>query len=168
MSTELAFSTTQQNYRHLMTYFPTGVTVVTSADAASCPYGLTCSSLTSICLQPPTLMVSLTSRSETLRHALGNGVFGVNLLGAQAVDTAQRFAAPSLDRFAGLPWRASPLGAPWLLEAVTATADCTIWRTMEVGDHTLLFGVVHNAEVPGGVPLLYGRRHYHQWQSETG
>ena len=39
---------------------------------------------------------------------------------------------------------------------------------MEVGDHTLLFGVVHNAEVTGGVPLLYGRRRYHQWQAEAG
>ena len=168
MSTELAFSTTQRNYRHLMTYFPTGVSVVTSADAASSPYGLTCSSLTSICLDPPTLMVSLASRSETLRHALENGAFGVNLLDTQAIETAQRFAVPMPDRFSGLAWRASPLGVPWLLNAVTATADCTVWRTMEVGDHTLLFGVVHNAEVSGGVPLLYGRRRYHQWQAEAG
>jgi hypothetical protein len=35
---------------------------------------------------------------------------------------------------------------------------------LQVGDHTLLFGLLRNLEVPGGRPLLYGLRSYQEWR----
>jgi flavin reductase (DIM6/NTAB) family NADH-FMN oxidoreductase RutF len=125
---------------------------------------MTCSSLTSVCLEPPTLLVSLTTGSATLRWALERGAFGITLLEVEAQELAKQFATPALDRFAGLTWTLSPLGTPWIEQSMTAAADCEVWRSMEVGDHTLLFGVVRNVRVRGGNPLLYGLRRYHGWQ----
>jgi flavin reductase (NADH) len=163
-SVETVRTATQHEHRNLMTYFPTGVAVVTAADDRDTPYGMTCSSLTSVCLEPPTVLVSLTSNSATVRHALVRGVFGITLLDLEAQEVARRFATPALDRFAGLSWTFSPLGAPWIEHCMTAAADCDVWRSMAAGDHTLLFGVVRNVRVRGGTPLLYGLRHYRGWQ----
>lgn len=163
MFTDLVGAVPAHEHRHLMSFFPTGVSVVTAADRSGSPYGLTCSSLASICLQPPTLLASLTSGSATLKRALERGVFGVVLLHAEARDIAQLFATPGPDRFAGLDWSPSPLGTPWLTAAMTAAADCEVARSVEVGDHTLLFGVVRNVEVCGGTPLMYGLRDYGRW-----
>jgi flavin reductase (DIM6/NTAB) family NADH-FMN oxidoreductase RutF len=165
MTTEMLETATGHEHRQLMTYFPTGVTVITAIDDDGEPTGLTCSSLTSICLEPPTVMVSLRTISRTTRHALARARFGATLLEAGAQEIAQRFATPALDRFAGLAWTRSPLGVPWIMEWMTAAADFELWKSMEVGDHTLLFGLVRNVRIRGGTPLLYGLRRYQGWQS---
>jgi flavin reductase (NADH) len=164
MSTATVRAASPNELRSLMAYFPTGVTVVTALDDRNTPYGMTCSSLTSVCLEPPTVLVSLTTSSATLRHAVERGAFGVTLLDGKAQEVAKRFAAPALDRFAGLSWTFSPLGTPWIEQSMTAAADCDVWRSMEAGDHTLLFGVVRNVRVRGGNPLLYGLRSYSGWR----
>lgn len=161
MPAETVRSASQHEHRSLMTYFPTGVTVVTAVDDRNIPYGMTCSSLTSVCLEPPTVLVSLTTGSATVRYARARGAFGITLLDVEAQDLAQRFATRAPDRFAGLTWTFSPLGTPWIEQSMTAAADCAVSRSMEVGDHTLLFGVVRNVRVRGGSPLLYGLRRYH-------
>src|SRR4051794_2297448 len=112
MAVETVRTASQHEQRSLMTYFPTGVTVVTAIDEQNTPYGMTCSSLTSVCLDPPTVLVSLTTTSATLRYALERGVFGLTLLDVEAQDVAKRFATRALDRFAGLAWTPSPLGTP--------------------------------------------------------
>lgn len=149
--------------RQLMAYFPTGVTIVTSVDDHGRPAGMTCSSLTSVCLDPPTVMVSLRTASHTARQVLARLAFGIALLNGGAQDIARRFAAPVQERFAGLDWVSSPLGVPWLVDCVTAVADFQLRQHLHVGDHTLLFGVLRNLEVPGGAPLLYGLRSYQEW-----
>ena len=163
MITQTLDTATRDQHRRLMAYFPTGVTVVTAIDDSGEPSGMTCSSLTSICLDPPIVMVSLTTTSRTVRHALVRGTFGTTLLDAGAQEVAQRFAAPATDRFAGLAWTRSPLGVPWIADGMTAAADFDLWRSTEVGDHTLLFGMVRNVEIRGGAPLLYGLRRYQGW-----
>lgn len=162
-SAELSATTPQLQQRLMMAYFPTGVSVVTAADDEGRPYGITCSSLTSVCLDPPTVLVSLTTRSMTLHHALRQGTFGITLLDADGGGLAHRFAAPLVDRFAEVGWRRSPLGTPWLDPGMTAAADCEVANSIEVGDHTVLFGRVCNVTVPGGSPLLYGLRTYRGW-----
>jgi len=77
-----------EDYRDLMCSFPTGVSVVTAADEDGRPWGLTCSSLSSVTLAPPTLLVCLASRSPVLAVARASGRFAVNLLHARAHATA--------------------------------------------------------------------------------
>ena len=67
MSTELVGAAVAREHRHLMTYFPTGAPVVAAMDGAETPYGITCSSLANSCLEPPTLLASLGTRSRTLQ-----------------------------------------------------------------------------------------------------
>jgi len=108
--------------RRLMSAFPAGVVVVTAVDPAGRPHGMTCSSLVSVTLTPPTLLVCLRTDSRTCHAVVSSAVFVVNLLRDKARAVAELFAAPVADRFDQVRWTPSPLGmrsrspntaAPW-------------------------------------------------------
>ena len=87
-----------EGFRALMTRFPTGVTVVTAMDGGGRPQGMTCSSLASVCLRPPTLLVCLRTLSATQRAVEATGAFAVNLLhsGGRTLDFLPYAAAHEL------------------------------------------------------------------------
>jgi len=147
-----------------MSSFPTGVVVFTTLDGEDRPWGLTCSSLASVTLTPPTLLVCVKSSSETLNAACSSGLFGVNLLHARGQRAAEVFAGPIADRFAEVPW--TPFGRyrlPYLAEDAFAFATCRVAGTMVAGDHTIVFGEVAEVTHTADVPLLYGMRQFSSW-----
>jgi flavin reductase (DIM6/NTAB) family NADH-FMN oxidoreductase RutF len=155
---------TEAGFRDLMSCFPTGVAVVTSLDEAGRPQGMTCSSLASVCLQPPTLLVCLRSDSCTCDAARRGGAFAVNLLAETGRHVAEGFASrPAGKRFTDVAWAASPAGLPWLTEHTAATADCTVTDAVAYGNHTVLIGRVDRLVVGQDGPLLYGLRQYVGW-----
>ena len=151
-------------YRTLMAGFPTGVAVVTTM-AGGAPRGMTCSSLCSVTLTPPTLLVCLRSASPTLAAVLDRTGFAVNLLDGRAAPTAQLFASGVPDKFDRVDWWLDQgWGGPRLPGAAHAAANCRVVRTELVGDHVVVFGEVDELWLGGsGDPLLYGRRRYAAW-----
>ena len=93
-------------FRLAMRNLASGVAIVaTGTDKAR--RGLTVSSVTSLCMEPPCLLVGINTNSETHDAILTNGSFGVNLLGSDE-DLALRFGLyyPRIGRleyWAGLP-----------------------------------------------------------------
>ena len=115
--------------RTFMSGFPTGVVVVTGAGADGEPFGLTCSSLISVTLTPPTLLVSVHVRSRTLAAIRCRAAFGVNLLHARARPAAELFASRGSDRFASARWTPRGRhGLPWLTEE-------WLWEVVPLPDH---------------------------------
>ncbi|WP_080678073.1 flavin reductase family protein [Salinispora pacifica] len=148
-------------FRTFMRGYVTGVAVVTSTGADDQPHGLTCNSLASVTMDPPTLLVCLDTCSGTLAAIRERDSFMVNLLHAAARQTAEMFAAPRPDRFGAVAWRLSPRRAlPWLAEDAFAAAECDVVDLRTVGDHVVVFGRVVKAAGGEGRPLLYGRRSY--------
>ncbi|WP_251076470.1 flavin reductase family protein [Streptomyces sp. NBC_01525] len=151
-------------FRSLMSGFATGVAVVTTLGPDGCPYGLTCTSLSSVTASPPILAVCLTTQGETLRALLDCGAFAVNLLHEQGQHAAEVFAKPVADRFAEVVWQPSPnAGLPRLAEDAFATAECQVTRVLEVGDHTMVLGMVTGVTQTPATPLLYGGRRFAVW-----
>ena len=156
---------TSTNYRTLMSEFPSGVAVITAMDDEGQPWGMTCSALCSLCVDPPTLLCCLRATSVTLERILQAGNFAVNLLHSRAQDTAALFGSgPSTpERFDNTAWEDGFAG-PHITEHAHAIADCRLSRTVEGGTHTILFGEVFNIAIRDGfTPLLYGRRRYSSW-----
>jgi flavin reductase (NADH) len=149
-----------QDYKDLMSTFPTGVAVVTSIDNSGRPRGMTCSSLSSVTLVPPTLLACLRTGSATLHAVQDHRGFAVNLLHAQGRHAAELFSSPVGDRFSRIRWRPSCSGLPWLVADAFALAECTVSGTVEVGDHTVVFGEVDEVTMTPGTPLLYGIRRF--------
>ncbi|MEW9520525.1 flavin reductase family protein [Streptomyces tubercidicus] len=152
--------------RSLMARFPTGVTVVTAFDGARRPWGLTCSSLSSVTLRPPTLLICVRSGSPTLDALLESGRFAVNLLDESGRSAAELFASGAPDRFDRVHWQDIPDGGgPHLPHDAHAVADCRVVQLQEVGDHTVVFGEVEQSAIwtPTPRPLMYGLRGYAVW-----
>lgn len=156
-----------QHYLDLMSAFPTGVAVVTSLDAEGEPRGMTCSSITSATLLPPTLLVCLRIGSATLEAIASNGGFAVNLLHAGGQRAAEVFARPGPNRFAQVSWRPSRSGFPWLVDDAFAMAECQVSDVVTVGDHAIVLGEVREITQTAGTPLLYGLRRFASWPNAS-
>ncbi|MFI2612895.1 flavin reductase family protein [Kitasatospora sp. NPDC018619] len=152
------------DFRALMSDFPSGVAVVTALRPDGTPRGTTCSSLSSVTLSPPTLLVCLDGRSDTLAAVRDTGRFAVNLLHDGGRRAAETFAAKVPDRFERVGWRPAPgSGLPWLAEDALALAECRVSGLLETGDHTVVLGRVAAVVRAPGAPLLYGRRQFSRW-----
>jgi flavin reductase (DIM6/NTAB) family NADH-FMN oxidoreductase RutF len=155
----------QDTYRSFMSAFPTGVAVITTVDPDGEPRGCTCSSLSSVSLDPPILSVCLGRHSGTLAAVRAHRHFGVNLMGAGGRGVAELFARPptpgQFDQVSWLPDGSAPV--PRLTWGAIGFASCRAAATQTIGDHVVVFGEVELADSSGGVPLLYGVREFADW-----
>ncbi|WP_211277658.1 flavin reductase family protein [Couchioplanes caeruleus] len=150
-----------------MSTFPSGVAVVTTSDLDGQPWGMTCSSVCSVTLEPPTLLLCLRRGSPTLTAMLRRSTLAVNLLHTRGRATADLFASGNPHRFDLVRWSADPeAGGPHLVDDAHAIADCRISRTVSAHDHIVVFGEVLRVQHPvvaDPSPLLYGLRQYSSW-----
>jgi flavin reductase (DIM6/NTAB) family NADH-FMN oxidoreductase RutF len=146
-------------FKAFMGSFYTGVTVVTSIDGTGRPHGLTCNSMVSVALDPPTLLVCLNKRCGTLTAVRQSGFFAVNLMAERGQAAAELFASPAPDRFGAVEWeRGARTGMPVLTEDAFATAGCAVTGMHWVGDHAVVFGRVLELTHEPESPLVYGKR----------
>ncbi|MET8544776.1 flavin reductase family protein [Kitasatospora sp. NPDC004799] len=154
-----------EEFRTMMSGFPTGVSVVSATGPDGVPKGMTCSAVCSVSLDPPTLLVCLRDGSPTLEAVTGSGLFAVNLLHEDARGTAELFASGNPDRYQLLPWEQTPDAAgPHLVRDAHTVADCAVVLTQRVGDHVTVYGEVRRVvrrHPPR--PLLYGLRQFRAW-----
>lgn len=152
-------------FRTMMSGFPTGVSVVSATDPDGLPRGMTCSAVCSVSLDPPTLLVCLRDGSPTLEAVTDSGLFAVNLLHEDAQGTAELFASGDPDRFQLLPWEQTPDAAgPHLVRDAHTVADCGVVLTQRVGDHVTVYGEVRRVvRRHHQRPLLYGLRQFRAW-----
>lgn len=149
-----------------MATFPTGVGIVTTLDPEGRPLGMTCTSVCSVTLVPPVLLVSLRHGSQTLAAIVWRRTFAVNLLHCQAQATAELFASGRPNRFDHVLWYCEPgLGGPELPEDAHAAVHCRVMSRQRVEDHVVVFGKVTSVWEPVGPvrPLLRGLRRYAPW-----
>jgi 3-hydroxy-9,10-secoandrosta-1,3,5(10)-triene-9,17-dione monooxygenase reductase component len=154
-----------KRFRQVLGHLPTGVTVVT-AHHRDGPVAMSANSVTSVSLEPPLILFCPAKSSTSWPRIRESGRFCVNIFGAQHEAISRRFAAPGVDRFAGVAWHSRPSG-PALDDAV-AWIECTIDAEHEAGDHVIVVGAVDSLDVrqDGGEPLVFFRGRYGSF-SET-
>lgn len=140
--------------RRALARFVTGVTIVTAAGPAGAPIGVTVNSFSSVSLEPPLVLWSLSGRSARRPGFLAASHFAINVLGAAQQDLSTRFAGPPETRFCGVGWRPGLGGAP-LLEGCLATFECAHAGQIPAGDHLLLLGRVERFQHRTGTPLVF-------------
>lgn len=141
---------------------------MTTVDEHGAPRGLTSQTFLGLSTEPPLALVSLDRASRTLAAIRRSRVFVVNFLKVGSEDLSTRFATKTEDKFDGVHWETSLVatGAPVLIDAITAFAECRVTEIIEQGDHVMCVGSVEGGRVIGGAPLLYYRRTYAGWPEE--
>lgn len=159
----------ERDFLSLMAQFPSGVVVVTTLGDNGVPLGLTCSSLCSVSLRPPLLLVCIANGSRTLNALRDRGHFAVNLLHHNGRGAARTFAGDAMDRFEAVAWQRLPIAQmPGLSDAAHTAAECRLHAATVTGDHTVVVGEVLSVQsMATGAPLLYGLRQYVTWPGES-
>jgi flavin reductase (DIM6/NTAB) family NADH-FMN oxidoreductase RutF len=151
-----------EHLRHAMSYFATGVAVVTSRGASGQPVGTTANAVTSLSLDPALILVCFAHASQTLAALRDHGAFAVNVLGAHHRDVSSAFARRGSDgAWDGIDYHAGHTASPRLSDAL-ATLDCAVEETFPGGDHQIVVGRVLEIDVSerDREPLLYYRGDY--------
>jgi flavin reductase (DIM6/NTAB) family NADH-FMN oxidoreductase RutF len=142
-------------FRDAMRELAAGVALVTTG-VADRRAGCAATSVTSLSLDPPTLLVCLNRDASTLRQIRANGAFAVNILGARHEALARRFASADIrgvERFDAGEWLALATGAPALADAL-AVIDCRVERIVEHATHAIVIGGAAGLMKAGEAPAL--------------
>lgn len=143
-----------KEFRHLIGHFATGVTVVTTSDGGAV-HGTTVSALTSVSLEPPTLLVCLNRTSLTGQAIANSGHFAVNILAEGQEAAAFHFARSGSD-VAAFPTTPGRHGSPLLADALVSF-ECRVTNAVTAGTHSVVIGEVEAAAGTAGKPLAYFR-----------
>ena len=146
-------------FRQLLGRFATGVTVLTARGGDGRPVGMTASSVASVSLDPPLLLVAVAHANDMHDALVGAAHFALNILAEDQEALARRFAEVEANRFDGVGFREGRHGVP-LIDGVLAHIECTKQSAVPGGDHTVFFGLVTGGEVSERRPLLYYRGGY--------
>jgi 4-nitrophenol 2-monooxygenase / 4-nitrocatechol 4-monooxygenase, reductase component len=96
----------------------------------------------------------MNKQSETGRAVAASRHFGVNILGADQVERAERFARKGGDKFAGVPVTEGKWGEP-LFDDALATLECRVAEETSGGTHYVFLAEVESGTARGGTPLAY-------------
>jgi flavin reductase (DIM6/NTAB) family NADH-FMN oxidoreductase RutF len=141
---EIGREVSSDDFRGAMRHLAGGVSVITVGRGKEIA-GMTVTSVLSLSVDPPTLIVSINRGSSSWPLLKRHGFFGVNILTADQIDIAERFTGKSglkgAARFAGAQWIARVAGAP-LLDGALAAIDCEVEDIVERHSHALVIGRV--------------------------
>jgi flavin reductase (DIM6/NTAB) family NADH-FMN oxidoreductase RutF len=149
-------------FRAAMSAMATTVSVV-AARRGDERVGRTVTSVLSLSITPPAILVSIDIMSRLADLIAKTGGFSLAMLAADQQAVAEAFAGQvePEERFGHADWAEWPSGHPMLLGAATAL-DCDVIGSIETGTHVLFAGAIAEAETTTSrSPLLWQRHQYH-------
>jgi flavin reductase (DIM6/NTAB) family NADH-FMN oxidoreductase RutF len=154
-------------FRHTLSHFASGVTVITVCDREGRPTGLTASAFTSVSLDPPLILVCVDHKSQSYPALVAGKMFAVNILCHDQEALSRRFATTKIEnKFEGVPFTLSPMGLP-LLDNALAHLECATVNVHLEGDHSIFVGRIERAQTGSGAPLVYYRGRYDRLHGAT-
>jgi flavin reductase (DIM6/NTAB) family NADH-FMN oxidoreductase RutF len=156
-----------RDFRNALGTYGTGVTIITAADVNGKPYGLTCNSFSSVSLNPPLVLWSLSIYSASMNVFQNASHFVVNVLGASQQVLASKFARSSEDKFRGVNWTPGLGGAPLLADCVAAF-QCRSANRYYGGDHVIFLGAVEAYAYDQREPLLFAGGKFGRFSPDDG
>lgn len=145
-----------ENFRQSMRRLAATVCII-SCQQDGVRYGITVTSVTSLCMEPLSILACINQSASIRPHLRGVGRYCVNLLRQNQVDISKRFsgAVPADERFLLGDWRASEDGVPYLADA-QANIFCEIDQAFSYSTHDIIVGRVQSSRFNTEVaPLIY-------------
>jgi flavin reductase (DIM6/NTAB) family NADH-FMN oxidoreductase RutF len=140
---------TSDDFRGAMRHLTGGVSVITAGRGNDIS-GMTVTSVSSLAVEPASLIVSLNRAASSWPLVKRHGAFGVNILSSDQVEIAERFTGKGglkgAERFAGAEWTTRASGVPLLVGALAAI-DCEVEDVMERHSHAIVIGRVLDVQV---------------------
>lgn len=150
-------------FRSAMRHLASGVSVITVGKGKDIA-GMTVTSVSSLSVDPATLIFSTNRGASSWPLLKRIGFFGVNILTADQIDVAERFSGKGglkgAERFIGAEWIIGVSGVP-LLHGALASIDCEVEDIIERHSHAIVIGRVLELHVsPRTAALAYWQGQY--------
>jgi len=147
--------TVGSEFRRAMRTLASAVSIISTARGNK-PFGMTATAVTSMSMEPPSLLVCINQSAGLHGPLLESRRFCVNILHGHQTDLANVFGSKQeKDRFAFGEWATDAHGVPYLVQA-QANVICDVDDTHAYGTHTIVIGKVRRVHVRGSVnPLIY-------------
>lgn len=148
------------SFRNAMRRLATTVSIITCLDEEGW-HGMTATAVTSVCIDPPAILVCVNTATYFYRCLSSSGSFCVNLLGSHHVGISQGFGGDlkGVERFQSGNWTLTRK-LPCLMDA-QATLFCKTATRTHFGTHGIFIGGVEEARFSGeATPLVYQDGHY--------
>lgn len=143
-------------FRGAMRRLAGGVSVITAGRGKDIS-GMTVTSVSSLSVDPPALIVSINREASSWPLVKRYGFFGVNILTSDQLDVAERFTGKGglkgAARFAGADWTTRASGVPLLVGALAAI-DCEVEDVVERHSHAIVIGRVLDVAVSARTAAL--------------
>ena len=143
-----------KEFRQCLGKFATGVTVITCADEAGRPYGITANSFSSVSLEPRLILWNIAKVSNSLQAFLDADYFAINILAADQQDLSAHFAKSDHTLLDNIEIDRSPQNVP-LIPGALACFECRTHQIHDCGDHFIVIGEVLRFESTDADPLLF-------------
>lgn len=140
--------------RNLLGQFATGVTVITTRGRDGRKIGMTANSFSSLSLDPPLILWSLSKSAPSLPDFTAADYFAIHMLAQEHHALSGHFARGAEDKFAHVAHRECERGLP-LLDDVLATLVCRNVNQYEGGDHLIFIGQIEHYQQRMGEPLVF-------------
>lgn len=130
----------------VMWSIPNVLCLVGSADGEEWN-AMTTSWVTQVAMEPVLVAIGVDKKAVTHRLIEDGGSFSINLWDRDDTRPFVKFSKPATrdgNALNGRPVRQGVTGAPIFDEAI-AYADCTVWKAVDCGTHTVFFGEVVDA-----------------------
>lgn len=147
-------------YRDAWSRFATGVTVITTVEPNGNVHGMTASSVTSVSLDPPLVLVVVGESRQSHELIESTGRFGMSILDTGQTDIAMHFATPPESRGELDPEHVDILSGIPVISNAIAAMNCKVSAAHKAGDHTVFIGEVEAINVGEGDPLVWFQRQF--------
>lgn len=154
---------TDMDFRSHVSFFATGVAVISAEDDAGQIHGVTVNSFGSISLEPPTVMVSLRP-GRALEIIQETGRYGASILSEGQQHWSQHFAG-NRDRREP-PQFLTRERVPTLGQTL-AWFECEVTESITINDHVLLPARVTACGSTEGNPLIFFASKYHSSRAKA-
>jgi flavin reductase (DIM6/NTAB) family NADH-FMN oxidoreductase RutF len=149
----------QAAYRDAISRLASGVAIVAAGQGQDIAAS-TVTSLSSLSIEPPAIMLALMRNSHTLAVIRRDKVFGIDILAADQQAVADAMAGRLGEKSFGADWRPGTPDAPPRLGHSLAHLSCVLAEVHEWTTHAILVAHVTAATHTESQPLLHWNRRY--------
>ena len=155
---------TQEKHKRLRSafgQFATGITVITTRDAAGKPVGITANSFASVSLEPALVSWCIDKNATRYAEFAAAEYFTISILNSEQRTVSDLFAMRSWDSslFDEVEWFEGHQTVPQL-PGVLARFHCKTNNLYEGGDHTIIVGLVEDFDADPKSPLVFFQGDY--------
>lgn len=162
--TQLSSMVDRDVFRDVISNLVSGVSII-SSQRGNERFGVTASSVTSLSMDPASILVCLNQRLAITNVISETGVFAVNILGEDHGELASQFATSHADKFRGTNVKNDSLGNPILADAL-AHLECRVIERKDYATHAIFIAQIQSASSRLGSPLAYFRSSFGRFEME--